>query len=196
MRSQRAVPAVCVLVLGLFVADLLCQPGGVQLTRGIDDIGQLAAAAAAAGAGFWRAGKAHGRMRLSWALVGAGAGCWALGEAVWSYYELVAGVSTPFPSVADLGYLLFPVLAGLGVLVRPSRAFAGRGGVRVVLDVALVVVSLSTISWATALGQVYRGGADTVLGTVVSLSYPLLDVALLTVVVIVLSHASAGGRLL
>ena len=195
MRKQLWAPAICAALLVAFVADLRLQPGGGRITRGIDDIAQLVAAALASGAATWRARNAAGRMRASWALIGIGAGCWAIGEAIWSYYELIASVATPFPSSADIGYLLFPIFTAVAIVVRPSRAFAGRGWARIVLDILLVVVSLFSISWATALGSVYRGANDARLSTIVSLAYPASDVALLTVVVVVLSYASAGGRL-
>jgi diguanylate cyclase (GGDEF)-like protein len=188
-------PGLCALVLVSLVLDLRLQPGGERVTRGVDDIVQLAAAGVASAAALWRAARVQGRLRASWALIAAGAGCWAVGEVVWSYYELVAGVSTPFPSLADVGYLLFPALTAVGIVMRSSRAFLGRGWARVSLDVVLIVVSLFTFSWATALGEVYRGGADSTLGTAVALAYPGSDVALLTVVVVVLTYASAGGRL-
>ncbi|WP_375476583.1 EAL domain-containing protein [uncultured Jatrophihabitans sp.] len=187
-------PWLCVvLVVAAFVADLRLQPGGAFTTRAVDDLTQLATAAVAAIAGFRRARAGAGRLRLSWALIGAGAGCWAIGETIWSWYELVRQVESPFPSLADVGFLLFPACTAAGLMVRPSRAFAGRAKTRIVLDVVLVVISLFAISWATAFGQVYRGGGSD-LATIVSLAYPAGDLALLAVVVIVLSYARAGGR--
>jgi diguanylate cyclase (GGDEF)-like protein len=178
-----------------FIADLRLQPGGEHATRMVDDIAQLLAAAAMAGAGFVRAMRVRDRLRTSWLLVAMGGASWCLGQCVWSYYELIAATQTPFPSLADAGYLLFPLLAMVGLLVRPSQAFAGRGRVRVALDVLLVLTAVLTISWTTALGGVYRSDAGWGLARVVSLAYPLADVALLTVVLSVVSYARGGGRL-
>jgi hypothetical protein len=50
-------------------------------------------------------------------LLAAATGCWALGEGAWSYYELLAGRETPFPSVADAGFLLFAGLAMAALLL-------------------------------------------------------------------------------
>ena len=182
-------------LLAAFVVDLRVQPGGPVVTRAVDDLVQLFAAALASGAAFWRTFRCAGRARTSWLLISVGAGFWALGETVWSYYEVLAHTDTPFPSVADVGYLLFPVFTAAGILVRPSRAFTGRAGTRIGLDVALVVMSLFTISWATVLGQVDRGTSDYSLASIVSLAYPASDIALLTVVVIVISYARQGNRL-
>jgi diguanylate cyclase (GGDEF)-like protein len=182
-------------LLAAFVAELRLQWGGASVTRWIDDVGQLLAAGAMAVAGLGRARRARDRLRVSWLLVASGGASWCIGQCVWSYYELIGATQTPFPSAADAGYLLFPLLAMVGLLFRPSQAFTGRGRVRVALDIALVLASLLTISWTTALGGVYHGDSGGALARVVSLAYPLGDVALLTVVVSVVAFARAGGRL-
>ncbi len=190
----RRLSVLTAFALAAFVLDLRLQPGGLSVTRAVDDLTQLAAAALCALAAGWRAGRVAGRMRSSWILLGIGSGSWAVGEAVWSYYELVAHTVTPFPSLADVGFLSFPLFTGLGLVVRPSRAYSGRGWARVGLDVLLVVVSLLSLSWVTTLGETYRGGSDSKLGMVVSLAYPAGDVALLTVVVVVITYAGVRGR--
>ncbi|HZC70936.1 MAG TPA: EAL domain-containing protein [Jatrophihabitans sp.] len=195
MNRRRLGAALGVLLLAGFVVDLRLQPGGERVTRGIDDFVQLFAAAIAAASGAVRARRETGRIRLSWQLLAAGTGCWALGQTIWTYYEVIAATPTPFPSLADAGYLLLPVLAMAGLLVRPSQAFAGRARARIALDVLLVIVSLFTVSWATALGVVYHGGAGSAFAHVVSLAYPAGDVALVTIVVTVLAYAFTGGRL-
>src|SRR3954447_23878051 len=120
MQSRRWAPLCCALLVAAFVADLMLRPGGVHLTRTIDDVAEMVAAFAAAAAGIWRARHTAGRLRASWTLVAAGCAAWGVGEAIWCYYELLAGRDTPFPSWADAGFLVFPVLALVGLLVRPS----------------------------------------------------------------------------
>jgi diguanylate cyclase (GGDEF)-like protein len=193
-RLRLALAGATLLGIAAFVVDLRLQPGGRHVTRGVSDLTQLLAASALAGTAGWRARRAAGRLRLSWLLLGIGAGAWAAGQAIWSYYEIVRAVPTPFPSLADAGYLLLPIMALIGLLVRPSHAFSGRGRLRVALDALLVLVSLFTVSWASAFGEVYRGAGDAWASRLVSLAYPAGDVALLTVVVIVLAYAAAGRR--
>src|SRR5947209_9928261 len=194
MRIRRVVPAIGALLVGAFLAVLFARPGGAHATRTFDDLAQLAAAMAGALAGAWRGSRLTGRARASWWLLGAGCAAWAVGEAIWCYYELIAGRETPFPSAADGGFLLFPVLALAGLLVRPSAAFSGQGRVRVALDAVLVSSSLAIVSWVSALGEVYRAGADSTFAAVVSLAYPGTDVVLLSVTVVVLAFARSGGR--
>jgi diguanylate cyclase (GGDEF)-like protein len=194
MRTRRWAPVCCALLVIGFLADLQLRPGGVHLTRTIDDIAEMLAAAAASGAAVWRALHSRRRTRTSWLLLAGATGGWAVGEAIWCYYELLVGRDTPFPSLADVGFLVFPVLGLAGLLVRPSAAFAGQGRHRVALDAVLVAASLFVVSWGTALGEVYRAGADSAFAAVVSLAYPGSDLLLLTVTVIVVSYARTGAR--
>ena len=192
-RARRAVLVLAVVLVGSFAAVLELRPGETLTLRAVDDLGQsVAAALGAIGCGY-RARRSMGRWQLSWALLAAACAAWACGELVWSYYELLARRETPFPSPADVGFLLFPALALPGLLVRPSAALSGRGWVRVVLDGAMVAASLFNLSWATTLGHVYHAGGP-VFAYSVSLAYPATDLVMLTVAVTVLAHAHAPAR--
>ena len=61
---------------------------------------------------------AEGRQRVAWICLTVGSAGWAGGEAVWILYERVLHQS-PFPSLADVGYLWFPVGAGLAMVLFP-----------------------------------------------------------------------------
>src|ERR1700709_2603916 len=41
----------------------------------------------------------------------------AAGQGVWSYYEVVLDRQVPFPSLADVGFLLFPLVAAVGLVI-------------------------------------------------------------------------------
>jgi len=194
MRTRRLAPTACAFVVVGFVLFLVMRPGGTHLTRAVDDVAELVAAATAAAVGGWRASRLRGRASTSWAFLAAGCFAWAVGEGLWCYYELIAGRDTPFPSPADLGFLLFPVLALVGLLARPSAAFAGQGRARVALDAALISASLIVVSWVTALGEVYRAGADSTFAAAVSLAYPGTDIVLLTVAVVIIAFARVDAR--
>jgi diguanylate cyclase (GGDEF)-like protein len=184
----------CALLAGAFLVVLLLRPGGDHTTRTVDDLAELAAAAAAAVAGVWRGRGRRGRARTSWLLIAAGCAAWALGEALWCYYELLAGRDQPFPSWADAGFLLFPVLTLVGLMVRPSSGFTGQGRARVAVDAVLVAGSLFIVSWVSALGEVYRVGADSTFAAAVSLAYPGTDIMLLTVALVATTFGRAGNR--
>jgi diguanylate cyclase (GGDEF)-like protein len=193
MRRNGRLAACAVAVLALAL-ELHFKWGGSFVTRAVDDLGEILAAATAGAAGILRAVRSSGRTRLSWALVGAGAAAWAAGQAVWSYYELLGHRQTPFPSLADAGYLSFTVLALAGLLVRRGGGFDPHRRSRAVLDGLLIAASLFALTWASALGQVYAAGGDTAFAAVVSLAYPVGDLLLLTLTLVVVSHARGAAR--
>ena len=192
--TSRVVIASAVALVVAFTLVLRLRLGGEFAMRAVDDLGQSLAAALGALGCAYRARRSLRRWRLSWNLIAAALIAWSAGELIWSYYELIARRETPFPSFADLGYLLFPALALPGLLVRPSVALSGRGWVRVVLDGAMIAGSLFNLSWATALGQVYHSGGP-VFSFAVSLAYPASDLMMLTVAVVVLAHARVRAGL-
>ncbi len=195
MRRVRQGPFwVMPVAVVMFVVLVRVHPGGPRVGRAIDDVGQLLAAAAAAVATGWRARRSAGRVRRSWWLLSAATGSWALGEVAWSYYELLAGRQTPFPSLADGGFLLFAGLAAAALLLWPSVALHGGARWRALLDGVLVAGSLFIISWVTALGTVVHGGADTAFAFAVSLAYPISDLVLLTLAIVVVAHDRQGSR--
>src|SRR5262245_64440036 len=55
-----------------------------------------ALAAAACGVAFTRATERGAR--LAWGLLGLSALSWCIGQAIWTWYEVVRGTETPFPS--------------------------------------------------------------------------------------------------
>src|SRR5260370_24387069 len=87
---------------------------GQHAVTATDDIGEAVAAAIASAACVWAARRARGRDRLGWALMGTSAALWAAGEGVWSLYEVGLGVTVPYPSLADAGFLSAGAFAGGG----------------------------------------------------------------------------------
>lgn len=171
---------------------VLLLPVGPAVTM-IDDLGTVAAAVAATLAAGRRAWLVHGRARTSWLLMTAAFGAASLGEAIWSWYELVLHQESPFPSVADIAYLSFPVLALVALLFRPTTVLAGQGRLRGVLDGLLVAGSLFSISWVTALGPTFAAGGGSPLELALSVAYPISDLVVLTTVLVVVTQTP--GRL-
>ncbi|MEP6815173.1 MAG: GGDEF domain-containing protein, partial [Marmoricola sp.] len=158
-------------------------------------VGLLVFALFATGCASWAARRARGRQRLSWLALALGLATWSLGEAVWCYYELWKGLDqTPFPSAADAGFLLFPVGAGVALLLFPAD-HSGQSRTRLVLDGVLVAGSLFLVSWITALGNVYQAGADTRFALVVSVAYPIADLVIITMTIVVLARSRTTQRL-
>ena len=78
--------------------------------------------------------------------------CWGFGQAVWSYYELVLGHQTPFPSPSDVGYLAMIPLLFAGLVTLSGGAPHREGRLKVGLDAFIAMASIATVSWFFVLG--------------------------------------------
>jgi diguanylate cyclase (GGDEF)-like protein len=159
----------------------------------IDDTVLLVLAVPAAVFSAIAARSAWGRLRLAWAAMTVGLVGWGLGETIWTYYELVLK-EVPFPSLADAGFLVFPVAACAALLLFPSE-HTGLFRGRVLLDGLIVAGSLFLVSWVTILGPIYTAGGTDRLGFVVSLAYPVSDVVVLTLAAVILVRTGVEHRL-
>ena len=100
----------------------------------------------------------------------------------------------PFPSAADLGFLGFPLVAAVGLVMwlgTQNDQLVARG--RDILDGALVGGSLLAVSWVTTLGSVVAEGGDPV-PLALSLAYPLGDLILAALVLLALARATGAER--
>jgi signal transduction histidine kinase len=189
-----AVALVLAVAVGLACSGLLSP----RLSLLADDSSQFLAALSATLA-CWITAARHSGEQRRWRLwMGAGCCGWALGQLVWSWYRL-GGVGLPSPSPADVGYLTLPVFA-LGAIIAlaadrsaPGVPWRYGGWVVTVLDGLMVTGALFVLTWATVLGPVVRAGATTKLAYSIAIAYPVTDL-LLTVIVILLIGVSAAGN--
>jgi signal transduction histidine kinase len=131
--------------------------------------------AASVGAVVW-AGIARRLPRgTGWPLFALGLGLFVAGDAVGSAYQ-TAQQAIPFPSAADLFYLLgYPLLAAaLLVLVRRPR---GRFDTRASLDAAVISTGVAAVIWVP-LSNGYAGEAP-FWDKVILVAYPVGDLILL-----------------
>ena len=117
-------------------------------------------------------GRRGGWAAMAVALVG-----WGAGQAYWSWSEIIAAAETPFPSPADLGFLVFPAAAAVAVLLFQRGTSASRSGLRAATDGLIVATSIFIV---TGLGAraVKDAGGETSFGFAVALAYPISDVVL------------------
>jgi len=135
------------------------------------------------------------RARAGWSLLAAACLSWAAGEAVWSYYDLGRGIAVPFPSLADVGFLAAVPLTIIGLLLLPAAAGSTTWRLRGLLDGMLIAGSLFFVSWATVLGPVFRQHQGGALAQTVSLAYPVGDVVIASVVIILAIHHKGRSRM-
>jgi diguanylate cyclase (GGDEF)-like protein len=155
----------------------------------VDNAAQLLAGAAATGACWWTSRRVQGIERTWRRLMTIGMAGWSVGQALWSWYQVFSDTPLPSPSLADVGYLMMPVFALPALLVLdtepPRRDAEALRGDRVVffLDGAMIVGSLFVLTWATTLGAVVDAEAPSPLALVVAISYPVTDLMLVVIVV-------------
>ena len=177
-----------------FLAFLTIRPVGDESVRLTANLAELLAPSLAAASCAWAAvSGSGGRPRRAWALLAASAACWAVGQATWVWYEHLAQRELPFPSLADVGYLGAIPLAVAAMLAFPGRAERAALQARSLLDGAVIATSLLYTSWSLVLGPVFRAGEGSVLEQAIVLAYPVGDVVLATIVVVVVARTRVGG---
>ena len=196
-QSHRPFTVGAVLATGatlLFVFWLLFNWGGAHVTLEVDDIGEGIAAWCATAVCTMAALRAPSG-RATWGLFAMSSFAWGAGEAVWCYYALIKNVSVPFPSLADVGFLIAVPFAFAGLLVYPAGAHRRITRMKEVFDGCIIAASLLFASWAMLLGPLYRSHQGSVLQQVVSLTYPISDVVMVSLVVILIARAGSTGRI-
>ncbi|MGB2921747.1 MAG: bifunctional diguanylate cyclase/phosphodiesterase [Mycobacterium sp.] len=186
MRPSIAAPVGLAVVL----AVLLVGGGGAAWIPVVSDFAALAFSTYATLCAFLAARSAGGRSRAAWTTMAAALGAWAIGDLIWVLSEYVLHTS-PFPSPADVFYLLFPVLAAVAMAQFAERH---QSRLRIVLDGATVALCLFLLAWILALSNVYETYRDDGLTLGVALVYPAADVVAVSVAIAVLVRADARQR--
>ncbi|MFC8514882.1 putative bifunctional diguanylate cyclase/phosphodiesterase [Streptomyces sp. NPDC057257] len=168
--------------------------GSEKLADVMGDFGLSAAAGAAAVSCFLYARRHCVRFRSAWLLFALSSAMVALGNGVWGWYEVVLVEDVPSPSYADLFFLCFAPSAIVGLLVLAKRPVTKAGWVCLALDAWLIGGSLLTISWSLALAKTAESDGTGVAHTALLLAYPLLDIALVSVVLALHFRRSVANR--
>jgi serine phosphatase RsbU (regulator of sigma subunit) len=122
--------------------------------------------------------------RLAPVLLGMGILCYVLGQLGFTFYDLVLDQAPPFPSLADIGYLIEYPFFLLGILLLPARPIPVASRTRIALDGLMVMTAAVTFSWYFVLGPVMQQGTETALAKVVATAYPLADIVLIACLLI------------
>ncbi|GGS96390.1 membrane associated phosphodiesterase [Streptomyces cinerochromogenes] len=185
---------VLALVCAAYAVGAACDWGTHEVALIMGDFGLTAAAGTAAVSCFLYARSRRVRFRSAWLLFALSSTMAALGNAVWGWYEVVLGRSVPSPSYADLFFLCFAPPAIVGLLVLAKRPVTRAGWICLGLDAWLIGGSLLTLSWSLALAQAARIEGSSVAHAALSLAYPLLDIALVSMVLALHFRRAPGNR--
>ena len=134
------------------------------------------------------AARSTGRLRTSWFLLAGAALSWGIGQAIWTWYEVVLDQEVPYPGFADVGYLGAVPFLLAGVLLFPSRSLRTMGRVRAVIDGLMTLFTVAFVSYGTFLGVVYMTSEGELFERVLAVIYPAADVVTVAVVLAVLAR--------
>ena len=134
----------------------------------------------------------QGQDQSAWQALGAGLLAFGAGQALYADLLLVRE-DPPFPSVADAAFLLAIFLYSLGVARFRHAPISRWEGVRLVTDVAIIIAAVAVFAWKYVLYGVLTSYADRPLATVIGLTYPLSDLILLSL--LLLLSLRGGARL-
>ncbi|MFJ6699133.1 putative bifunctional diguanylate cyclase/phosphodiesterase [Streptomyces sp. NPDC091272] len=181
-------------VCGGYAAGSALGWGSTQLALIMGDFGLAAAAFVAAVSCYFYARTRESRFRPAWLLFSVSSLMAAGGNAVWGWYEVVLRRPVPAPSLADFFFLLFGPPAIVGLLVLAKRPVTRAGWVCLALDSWLIAGSLLTLSWSLALAHTADFKGANVAHAALSLAYPLLDIALVSMVLALHFRRSSANR--
>lgn len=134
-----------------------------------------------------------GNRRRGWLWLAFGLAGWVIGDATLVYYAVVEHTRPPYPSVGDFAYLLLPLATVVGTVSAPWNN-RSRTGIRLVLDGMIVASSLFLIAWVVVLHETWESLRASGTTFSVALAYPFTDLAMITIMAVLLAQVPKGGR--
>lgn len=102
------------------------------------------------------------------------------GQFIWSFYNIVLKVDTPYPSIADAFFILYIPFIGMA-LANLLRVFYSIVTVRLILE-SIGVFALSTLIIFTSIGIGNSESGAPLLTRIFDILYPLGDITLITMI--------------
>jgi diguanylate cyclase (GGDEF)-like protein len=190
MERRRRIAVALMLLAAVAYAVAMVASQGAAYAGWIVSAGG-AAACLCAGIGCGAAARtSRDRSRRGWAAVALGLTMWALGNGL-GLGQNISGVGS-YTRLIDVIYLsAVPVLLyGLTSLLAAQRP---QVGLRLILDGLVITGSLFAVSWSTVLGPLVSTH-QSALNSVIALAYPITDVMMASVVLLVLSIGAPASR--
>jgi len=121
--------------------------------------------------------RSQGRSKKAWTFLAIAMAFNTLGEAGWAAIEIIFR-GNPYPSVADFGYLALYPLFALGILLLPSMPLSSRERQKILLDVAIVIVTALLIFWVFLIAPIVASSQEIDHYMAFSAAYPIMDLLL------------------
>ena len=185
-RTTATVLGVAVAAWAAFAAWILAGWGGPSVIDAVSDVASIGFSALALGCVTSVAVKTHGRRRLAWSLFAIGPLGWVIGDVGWAVYRVALDTVPPTPSLLDAAYLALPVAACLAWSVNAPRERRPLA-LRPLLDGLIVASALFMVLWAVVLRTLFEHRPGTAMQFAVSLAYPMLDLVMVTMALVITS---------
>lgn len=134
--------------------------------------------------------------------ISSGLFMWGVGSQIWSYYNFFQNQDSPYPSLADIGFILAIPFYAIG-MINLSKATGAKFGLKnkngkailIIIPILVILVSYYLLV-NVARGGVLSSNLDSMLKLFFDLAYPIGDIITLAVALVVfgLSLNFLGGR--
>lgn len=196
-RLQKVAVLITLIYAVVFIFMLIARPGSRHFYDAFFNTYQIFPPLLAGMIGliFYRRGQHTNTMRRrGWLFIALACLSFAVGQITWTYFESIRGIEVPFPSLADMGYLGTYILMIPGVfMLFGSLNVAGR--FRQLLDSAIVAGSVGVLSWSFLVQKLWNVSDVSLVGKLISITYPLGDIAALFGAIILISNARQNNGL-
>ena len=132
------------------------------------------------------------RLRRAWFILGLAVAAQTLGDSIWFYLEVILR-QQPFPSIADIFYIAFYPLALLGLLSLPSAPLRSTERWRVLLDLAVVMITAWMGIWFFIISPTAAQYENGKLDQILAAAYPVGDLVLLGGIFMLLFRGTEGA---
>lgn len=127
-----------------------------------------------------------------WRLMTLGFGCWGLAEAIWLFYAAVLKTDIPYPSLADLAWLVgyIPLVGALWSRLRTLKVtFTHR---QLFLIIGVNLLWLIPVVYFILLPILRDWDSGSLLGSLASVLYPIGDLGLVVLASLILILMQSG----
>ena len=131
------------------------------------------------------------RAQLMWRLMAGGTLLMALGQVARAVHGELIGLEDPFPSIADLPFVVGYAANAFGVLMLIRRR-SHDGDIDSWLDAGILTSAIAVVLWTLLVGPYFRDAAHPMPERMLNLGYFLLTLTLLTLITRLM--VTAGSR--
>jgi len=125
----------------------------------------------------YRSSKQGTHMQIAWTLLGVAVLCYTIGNVIWGVLELGYN-QNPFPSLANIFYLLFYPFFVMGVYFFPREHFNRLEEVKIILEMGIMILTVGLILWIFLIEPNISSQED-FLAMIISITYVIGDFILL-----------------